>query len=154
MNSLSFRHTSDHPRARRGLPPAAAARPASTASCVATLPAPHRERGLSLVGLVIVLALLSFVAIVVAKVAPTFVEYRAVQAAVKKAKAQANTVPEMQKAFDRSATIDDITAISGKDLDITKVNDDYVIAFAYTKKVPLFGPVSLTIDYSGNSNGL
>ena len=118
------------------------------------LPEPRRQRGVSLVGLVIVIAAVAFVAIVAAKVAPTFVEYRAVQSGVKKAKAQANTVAEMQKAFDRSAAIDDITAVSGKDLDFTKVNDDYVISFAYTKKVPLFGPVSLTIDYSGTSSGL
>ncbi len=125
--------------------PVVPSRPGSTA---------RRQRGVSLVGLVIVVALLGFVAIVVAKVLPTFVEYRAVQSAVKKAKAAANTVPEMQKAFDRSAAVDDISAITGKDLDFTKVNDDYLIAFAYQKKVPLFGPVSLLIDYSGNSSGL
>ena len=44
--------------------------------------------------------------------------------------------------------------MSGKDLDITQVNDDIVVAFAYTKKIPLFGPVSLTIDYAGSSKAL
>ena len=114
----------------------------------------RRQEGLSLVGMVVVLVVLGMLAVVGMKVLPTFVEYRAAVSAVKKAKASANTVAEIQKAFDRSAAIDDITTISGKDLDITKVNDDIVIAFAYTKKIELFGPVSLTIDYVGSSKAL
>ena len=49
---------------------------------------------------------------------------------------------------------DDITTISGKDLEIQKADDDFVISFAYTKKIPLFGPVSLSIDYAANSKSL
>ncbi len=113
-----------------------------------------RQRGISIVSLVVLVIVIGFVFIVVARVVPTFVEYRAALSAVKKAHASANTVIEIQKAFDRSATIDDITALSGKDLDITKVNDDIVVSFAYTKKISLFGPVSLTIDYAGSSKAL
>ncbi len=113
-----------------------------------------RQRGLSLIGLVVLVILIGFGFILAMRITPTFVEYRAVNSAIKKAKASANTIPEIQKAFDRSAAIDDITVLTGKDLDIQKVNDDYVISYAYTKKIPLFGPVNLTIDYSGNSNSL
>ena len=113
-----------------------------------------RQRGISIVGLVVLVMLVGFVAILGLRVLPTVVEYRAVLSAVKRAQANANTVIEIQKAFDRSAAIEDFTAVSGKDLDITKVNDDIVVAFAYTKKIPLFGPVSLTIDYAGSSKAL
>lgn len=113
-----------------------------------------RQRGISVVGLVTLVILIGFTAIVALRVVPTFVEYRATLAAVKRAQASANTVIEIQKAFDRSAAIDDITAVSGKDLDITKVNDDIVVSFAYTKKITLIGPVSLTIDYAGSSKSL
>ena len=112
----------------------------------------RKQEGLSLISLVLLLVVLGFLAVVLMKVLPTFVEYRAALSAVKKAQASANTVVEIQKAFDRSATIDDITTIAGKDLDITKANDDIVVAFAYTKKIELFGPVSLTIDYAGSSS--
>ncbi len=113
-----------------------------------------RQGGLSLVGLVFVLVVLGLVAVVGMRVFPTWVEYRAAVSAVKKAQSSANTVVEIQKAFDRSATIDDITTISGKDLDIAKTDDGYVVSFAYVKKIPLFGPVSLTIDYAGSSKTL
>ncbi len=113
-----------------------------------------RQRGISIVGLIFIVAVLGFLAIVGLRVAPTFVEYRAIQSAVKKAKASANSVSEIQKAFDRSAAIDDITTLTGKDLDIQKTADDLLVSFAYNKKIPLFGPVSLSIDYAGNSKSL
>ena len=117
-------------------------------------PSSARQRGISIVGLVFLVIVVGFFGIVVLRVLPTFVEYRAIQSAVKKARAAGHTVVEMQKAFDRSAAIDDITTLSGKDLEIAKVDDDFVISYAYTKKVPLFGPVSLTIDYAGSSKTL
>lgn len=112
-----------------------------------------RQRGLSIVGLVVLIVLIGVLFVVGARVLPTFIEYRAIQGAVKKASTQ-NSVVEIQKAFDRSAAIDDITSVTAKDLEITKVNEEIVISYAYTKKVPLFGPVSLSIDYSGNSKSL
>ena len=112
-----------------------------------------RQRGLSIVGLVVVIVLIGVLFVIGARVLPTFVEYRAIQGAVKKAGSQ-NSVVEIQKAFDLSAAFDDITSINAKDLEIKKVNEETVISFAYTKKIPLFGPVSLSIDYSGNSKSL
>lgn len=114
----------------------------------------ERQTGVSLVGMLFVVVVIGLGAVLALRITPTFVEYRAVQSAIKKAHASANTIPEIQKAFDRSAAIDDITVLTGKDLDITKVNDDLVISYAYNKKIPLFGPVSLSIDYSGNSSQL
>ncbi len=104
--------------------------------------------------MIFVVVVLGFALVLALRITPTFVEYRAINAAIKKAKASANTVPEIQKAFDRSAAIDDIEVLSGKDLTIVKVDDDYQISYAYTKKIPLFGPVSLTIDYAGDSKSL
>jgi Domain of unknown function (DUF4845) len=104
--------------------------------------------------MVLLVVVLGFAGVLALRVTPTFVEYRAIQSAVKKAKAAAHTVPEIKAQFERSAAIDDIESISGKDLEIQKVDDDFVISFAYTKKISLFGPVSLTIDYSGSSKSL
>jgi hypothetical protein len=74
--------------------------------------------------------------------------------AVKKAAASAVTVVDVQRAFDRSAAIDDINSIGPKDLDITKDGDNFVVSFAYSKKIELVAPVSLVIDYKGSSKGL
>ncbi len=61
------------------------------------------------------------------------------------------TAADVRRAFDRRATIDDITVITPADLEITKDGSDFVIAFAYQKKVPLFANVSVLIDFAGTS---
>ncbi len=58
---------------------------------------------------------------------------------------------EIQAAFDRHATIDDITSINAKDLDITKEGDQIVISYAYQKKIPIVDNVSLVIDFAGTT---
>jgi hypothetical protein len=113
-----------------------------------------RQRGLSLVGMVFTVVVLGFFIVLLARIVPTFVEYRAINSAIKRATAQPTTVIEIQKAFDRSAAIDDISVMSGKDLDIVRTDDGFLVSFAYTKKIPLFGPVNLTIDYAGNNKSL
>ncbi|ODU68955.1 MAG: hypothetical protein ABT05_02435 [Lautropia sp. SCN 66-9] len=115
----------------------------------------RRQRGLSLLGLLVVGAILVLGALLFMKVLPSVIEYRAISAAVAKiGTAGTSNAREVQSAFDRYAAIDDITSISGKDLLIQKDNDGgAVVSFAYEKRIPLFGPASLVIDYRGNSKG-
>ena len=116
--------------------------------------APRRaQRGLSLLGLLVVGALIVIVALVAMKVVPSALEYNAIRGAVTKVATSGATTPrEIQSAFDRFAAIDDITSISGKDLVIEKRPDGTsVVSFQYEKRIPLFGPASLVIDYRGSS---
>jgi hypothetical protein len=79
------------------------------------------------------------------------VEYIAIERAVQKIRNEASTVRDIQAAFDRHATIDDITSISSRDLDITKEGERIVISYAYQKKIPILDNVSLVIDFSGTT---
>ncbi|MGD9945879.1 MAG: DUF4845 domain-containing protein [Burkholderiaceae bacterium] len=114
-----------------------------------------RQRGLSLIGLLVVGAIVVFGALLVMKVVPSVIEYRAIRGAVAKiGTSGANNARDVQSAFDRYAAIDDITSISGRDLVIQKDSDGGVlVSFAYEKRIPLFGPASLVIDYRGDSKG-
>lgn len=111
----------------------------------------RRQRGLSLIGLFLV-GLIAVALIALGfKVVPAVVEYIAIERAVQKIRNEGTTVRELQAAFDRHATIDDITSISSRDLDITKEGDRIVISYAYAKKVPITDNVSLVIDFSGTT---
>ena len=112
------------------------------------------ESGVSLSGLIVVLIVLGALALVVIKVTPAFFEYRAVKDSIAKAKAAAGSgsVREIQQAFDRNAGINDVTAISGRDLVITRDGGDTEISFAYEKRVPLAGNVSLLFDFAGTTD--
>ncbi|MDD2843525.1 MAG: DUF4845 domain-containing protein [Rhodoferax sp.] len=109
------------------------------------------QRGITLIGVLFWGILLAGTGVLTAQVVPTVVEFQTIQKAVNKAK-EGNTVPEVRMIFDKTASIDDIKSISGKDLEITKENDKVVVRFAYQREIHLTGPAFLTLKYSGKSN--
>ncbi|WP_027014714.1 DUF4845 domain-containing protein [Comamonas composti] len=102
-----------------------------------------RQRGLSFLGLVFMVALGVCVIAVGAKSLPVFLEYQAITKAVKKAEAEGGSVVDVRNVFDRAAAIDDISSISGADLIVTKVNERVKVGFEYTREIPLVGPAYL-----------
>ena len=111
----------------------------------------NRQRGASLIGILFIGGILVFGGVVGAQVAPTYAEYRTVIKAVNKVKDASNPA-EARSNFDKAAQIDDIKAITGKELDITKDGNKMVIAFAYNKEIHLAGPAYLVIKYAGRSD--
>ena len=112
------------------------------------------ESGVSLSGLIVVLIVLGALALVAIKVTPAFLEYKAVKSSIVKAKADAGTgtVREIQQAFDKNAGVNDVDAISGHDLVITRDGGNTEISFSYEKKIPLAGNVSLLLDFAGTTD--
>ncbi len=110
-----------------------------------------RQRGLSFIGLLFFGAILAGIGVMLAQVAPTVIEYQSISKAVDKAAREGNSVVEVRTIFDKAADIDYISAISGKDLDVTKDNDKVVVSFAYNKEIHMFGPAYLLLKYSGRS---
>tara|TARA_R110001599_G_scaffold64023_3_gene178619 strand:- start:197344 stop:197736 length:393 start_codon:yes stop_codon:yes gene_type:complete len=110
------------------------------------------QKGLSLVGLILVLAVIGVIAVLAMKIVPTATEYFSIKKAIASVKASGGSVIEMRTAFDRQAEVGYIDAINGKDLDILKNGNDVEISFAYQKIIPLFGPASLLIDYAGSTD--
>lgn len=115
----------------------------------------ERQRGLTLIGLIVICILLAMVALLIAKVAPDVEEYFAivkdVKATAQDPAARQASVVEIRRIFDKRKMIDNVTAIGGDDLDISKEGNDLVISFAYSRKIHLTGPVSLVIDFEGSS---
>lgn len=117
-----------------------------------TRPAPPtRQAGLSLPGLIGLSALIIAFAVVAVRVAPSALEFVSIRSAVDRVASSEASPREMRSSFDRIASVEDIQAISGKDLIIERVDNTVNVSFAYEKRVPLFGPVSLLIEYNGKS---
>ncbi len=110
-----------------------------------------RQQGISLVGLIVVLAIVGFGLMLALKIVPTYMEYRAIKNAIVTAKATGGGVIEIQKSFDAAATAGYISSISSRDLIIEKDNGETDISFAYEKKIPLVGPASLLLEYEGTT---
>jgi hypothetical protein len=114
---------------------------------------PRSQRGITLFGLMFWAILIGFTGYVLVRTLPTVNEYMTIQRTVKKiAEASPSTVAETRQAFDKQKSVEySIEAISGKDLIVTKENDKVVVAFAYDKLIPIYGPVNLLIKYEGRS---
>lgn len=114
-----------------------------------------QQRGLSLIGLIIISAVLVFVAIIGFKLLPAYIEYftikRVVQDLANGYEVRGGAPRDVMYAFDRRATIDDITSIRGSDLEVTKQGDGFEVVATYAKRVPLFGNVSVCIDFEASA---
>ena len=109
------------------------------------------QRGVSIVGLLMILAILGALAILGMKIVPGISEFFAIKKAIAMAKASGSTVREIQLSFDKQADTSYISSIAGKDLEITRNGEQMDVSFAYQKKIPLVGPASLVIDYAGTT---
>lgn len=111
----------------------------------------NSQAGVSLSGLIFVLVILGVVAAFGLKLVPTVMEYSSAKKAIIYAKGAGQTAAEIRSSFDKQAEINDIRSISGKDLEISRNGEAWDVAFAYEKRVPLTGPVSLVIDYAAST---
>lgn len=109
-----------------------------------------KQHGISFLGLLVVGGLVAVTGVVVAQVIPTLIEWQAIEKAANRASA-GNTVVEVRNLFDKSAAVDDIKSVSGKDIEITKQGDKTVVSYAYTREIHLAGPAYLTLKYAGRS---
>ena len=110
------------------------------------------EKGMSLTGLIAVLAVLCVMALFAIKLIPAYLEYNTIKDAVAKAKEAGGTPREMIAAYDRNAGINSIDVVRGRDLVISRESGEPEISFAYEKRVPLMGNVSFVIDFAGSTD--
>ena len=115
----------------------------------------NRQRGLALSSLLAWGVAIGLVAIIAIRILPEVMDYYKIRQAVKAVAANSSgkTVPELRQAFAKYAEVEHIKTLSPTDLDIFKEDNQTVIAFAYEKRVPLAGNVSLVIDFRGSSSG-
>ena len=112
------------------------------------------QRGASLSGLLFWAVLVAAGAVMLARVAPTVLEFYTVQRVVDRiALTHPATALAVRAEFDRARQIEySIVSLSGKDLLVSQENDKWQIAFAYEKQISLAGPVFLLIKYEGKSH--
>jgi hypothetical protein len=114
-----------------------------------------RQHGISLNALMVGGAILAMAALLAMKALPPWIEYGNLVKAVKGTAADPGlkdaSMAKVREAFGRRADMDEVKSVTPQDLEITKEGGELVISFAYVKKVPLFGNVSLVFDFEGSS---
>ena len=112
----------------------------------------NRQRGLSLMGLIITLGVVAFFALMGFKLLPAYIEYWTVKRIVADLahapELRGGSIRDVQAAFDRRASIDyGVTSISSKELEINKVGEGFEITGSWSTRVPLFGNINACLDF-------
>ena len=107
------------------------------------------QTGMTFIGLVLVVAALVSVLGIGMKIMPAYLEFMNVKNAIKKAANSADTTSKkaVEEAFQKSASVDNITVISGKDL----VVNGGVISVEYQVVVPIIANASVLLDLNATS---
>ena len=112
------------------------------------------QSGLTMLGFLFVVAVVVVVVIVGFRVMPAYIEYFSVQKALGDALSQTREVgntAEIRKAFQKRVDSGYIESVGGRDLEIRKVDNEYVASVAWTRKLPLVSNVSLLIEFEATA---
>lgn len=110
-----------------------------------------KQRGMTFWGTMIVLAALVLLGTVGLKTTPAYLEFNAIKSAIKKIGKQdltGMTQRDVAAEFDRQAQIDNMESVKGRDL----VLSGGVVSVEYQKTIPLFGNISLLLDFKASSS--
>ena len=110
----------------------------------------HGQRGVTLMGLIIVLFIAIFVAMLGFKLIPAYIDFYTAKKAINAVARQGSSVAEIRRSFDLRSAIDDVK-VRASDLEITKEGNEMVVGFAYRKEVPLFANVGIYIDFAAST---
>jgi hypothetical protein len=114
------------------------------------------QRGATLLGMLIVGAMIMFVALIVMKMVPAYTEYFSVKkvlAAMKQESLGTMSKKEIKDSFDRRADIAYVETVTGADLNIEKgEGGDVVLVVEYQVVKPIMGNVSVLIDFTARSD--
>jgi hypothetical protein len=115
----------------------------------------RRQNGLSMIGFLFVAVVLLAVVIVGFRVMPAYIEWYSVQGALKQVMNDTQDFrnqAEIRKAFQRRADAGYIESVRGSDVDVKKVDNEYVASVEWTRKLPLVYNVSLLIEFEARAS--
>ena len=113
------------------------------------------QNGVTLMGLIVVSALLIIVVLVGMKVVPAYMEFLSVKkvlSAMKQEPLDTMSASDIKKSFDKRANIAYISVVKGSDLTIEKTSSGTVVNVEYQVIKPIAGNISVLIDFSTQGN--
>lgn len=116
-----------------------------------------KQGGATLLGMLIVGAMIVFVALIIMKMVPAYTEFfslKKVLVAMDQEPLNEMSKKDIITAFNKKASTAYIDSVSGADLLVEKnVAGDTVVSVEYQVIKPIMGNVSVLIDFSASSDG-
>ncbi|BBP00230.1 DUF4845 domain-containing protein [Sulfuriferula nivalis] len=112
----------------------------------------NKQRGISLFGMFFVAMGLVFIALVVMKVIPPYIEYVSIKkvfnAMVADPQMQDAKPSQIRESYVRRSSIDNITSVKADDVDISRDNGKLTLSAKYHVEKPLFDNIGIYIDFA------
>ncbi len=117
----------------------------------------HKQRGMTFIGLVLMIAAIVFVAVIGLKLTPAYLEYFSVKSVINKITHQPNfasmSKAQIVDAFNKGADVDNIKVIYGDDLIVFQSKTGMPVVTAdYQVTVPLFANISVLLKFLVSSD--
>ena len=112
----------------------------------------NRQRGMSFLGIFLILAVCGFILLLGLKIVPAYLEYFTIKKIIGTMKTsdevRTGTVADIRKSFDKRVSADYVETVKSDDLEISKDGNETVVTAAWTHRIPLFARHTLMIEFS------
>lgn len=120
-----------------------------------TRAARSRQRGVGFITLCLYFVVAGVILLGGLKMLPHYLEYfsikKVIAAMASSEEVKTGTVAEIRASFDRRAVIDNIAAVKGLDLEISKENNETVVSAVWQPRIVLFPGHTLLIDFEAST---
>ena len=115
-----------------------------------------RQRGIGFVGFIMIAAGVVFAAIAGMKLVPPYMHSAQIAEIFKSIATdplmRGATITDVKESYSKRANINYITDITAEDIDIDKVNGQWVLSASYSVKVPVAGNITLLLEFNPSSS--
>jgi hypothetical protein len=114
----------------------------------------HKQRGLGIFGLIFLLALIGFVALVIIKCAPLYLNQATIKRDLHEVARQINTsgseldIGEVRRDIEKRFDIDYINQLEAKDVQVRRTQQGVVMSYDYEARANLFSNVFIVIHFA------
>jgi len=114
-----------------------------------------RQRGIGFITLCLYFVVGGVMVLGGLKMLPHYIEYfsikKVISAMAASEEVKSGTVAEIRSSFDRRAVIDNIVAVKGLDLEISKESNETIVSAAWQPRIPLLPGYTLLIDFEAST---
>ncbi len=114
-----------------------------------------KQKGMTFIGLVLVIAAVVFLAVIGMKVVPAYIEFFSIKKALQHIASDASfdtmSKKEIETAFNKNAETGYITVIKGSDLVIEKGESGNVVTAEYQVTIPIVANASVLLDFNATT---
>jgi hypothetical protein len=114
----------------------------------------RKQRGITLTGTIMWLAILGFLGVMAAKLMPAYLEYGSVKKIFKTMEQSGElkgTVRDIRRTFDKLNAIENVTSVKSEDLEISKQGQETVVSASWSVRVPMVYNVAACLDFTAST---